>query len=185
MTEFKESGLVFKFNDKWEVYQLDSEADYREKICRQIPGTRSIDFIGFNDTDNILLFVEVKSFRGYGNRTNVQRLTGENDDITIEVSQKVRDSIATIVGGARNSTNIRNVWQKYVHHLNTNKKMIVIAWVELDVNTENLLLRAKTNLYTRKRELRKHLTWLTSDVQIMNTKNYNNEVEGMEVYIDN
>lgn len=30
---------------------------------------------------------------------------------------------------------------------------------ELDVNTENLLLRAKTNLYTRKRKLRKHLTW--------------------------
>lgn len=55
---------------------------------------------------------------------------------------------------------------------------------ELDVNTENVLLRAKTNLYTRKRKLRKHLTWLTSDVRIMNTKNYNNEVEGLEVYID-
>lgn len=37
MKTFKESGLEFRFDDNWEVYQLDKEADYREKINSQIP----------------------------------------------------------------------------------------------------------------------------------------------------
>lgn len=181
MKEFKESGLVFRFDDRWEVYQLDEEADYRQKICKQIPETRCIDFIGFNDADKILLFIEVKGFRGYGDKKNVQRLTGEKDDITVEIAQKVKDSLATIIGGARNSTNLPDVWKSHVEHLNDNGNLKVIAWVELDVSTENLLRRAKTNMSTRRKELRKRLTWLTSDVDILNTRAYNNELEGMEV----
>lgn len=181
MKEFEESGLIFRFDDRWEVYQLDEEADYRQKICKQIPETRCIDFIGFNDTDKILLFIEVKGFRGYGDKKNVQRLTGEKDDITVEIAQKVKDSLATIIGGARNSTNLPDVWKNHVGHLNDNGNLKVIAWVELDASTENLLRRAKTNMSTKRKELRKRLTWLTSDVDILNTRAYNNELEGMEV----
>ena len=125
--------------------------------------------------------MEVKSFRGYSNRTNKQRLTGENDDITIEVAQKIRDSLATIVGGARRSTNLSGVWRKYVKHLNKGKTLNVIACVELDVSMENLQKRANVNKNVRRNELRNRLTWLTSDVQILNTKNYNNEMQGVEV----
>lgn len=181
MKEFKESGLLFRFSDQWEVYQLDKEADYLKKICKKVPETKSIDFIGFNESQKVLLFVEVKSFRGYGNRTNRQRLTGENDDITVEVAQKVRDSLATIIGGARYSTNLPDKWKKYIDHLNKEKTLKVIAWVELDVSTTNLLQRANVKISTKRNELRTRLTWLTSDVQILNTQNYNNELEGMEV----
>ena len=185
MKEFNESGLLFRFSDQWEVYQLDKEADYREKICKKVPETKSIDFVGFNESKNILLFIEVKSFRGYGDRTNIQRLTGENDDITVEVAQKVRDSLAAIIGSARHSTNLPDKWKKYIDHLNKEKKLKVIAWVELDVSTENLLKRANFNIGTRRNALRKRLTWLTSDIQILNTKSYNNELEGMEVSVVN
>ena len=185
MKEFNESGLLFRFSDQWEVYQLDKEADYREKICKKVPETKSIDFIGFNDSKRLLLFVEVKAFRGYANRKNRQRLTGESDDISVEVAQKVRDSLATIVGGARHSTNMPDKWKKYIEHLNNEKDLKVIAWVELDVSTENLLKRANFKISIKRNELRKRLTWLTSDVQILNTKNYNNELEGMEVQLQN
>lgn len=181
MKEFKESGLLFRFSEKWDVYQLDTEADYRNKIAKQIPETRSIDFIGFNETEGTLLFVEVKSFRGYGDRKNMRRLSGEEDDLTIEIAQKVRDSLATIIGGARHSTHLSDTWKKYIGHLNQGEALKVIAWVELDVHTETLLSRAKINMGTRRRELKKRLTWLTSDVQILNTRNYANEIEGMEV----
>lgn len=181
MKEFRESGLHFRFDDRWDVCQLDTEADYRNKIARQIPETRSIDFIGFNETEKILLFVEVKSFRGYGNRKNMRRLTGEEDDLTIEIAQKVRDSLATIIGGARHSTHLSDTWKKYISHLNQGEALKVIAWVELDVHTQTLLSRAKINMGTRRRELKKRLTWLTSDVQILNTRNYAHEIEGMEV----
>ncbi|MBD3589518.1 hypothetical protein [Bacteroides sp. GM023] len=184
MKEFKESGLIFRFDDRWEVYQLDEEADYRQKICKQIPETRCIDFIGFNEADKILLFIEVKGFRGYGDKKNVQRLTGEKDDITVEIAQKVKDSLATIIGGARNSTNLPDVWKNHVEHLIENGNLKVIAWVELDVSTENLLRRAKTNMSTKRKELRKRLTWLTSDVDILNTRAYNNELEGIKVNLE-
>ncbi len=181
MKQFNESGLLFRFNDQWEVYQLDEEVDYRKQICKKVPDTKSIDFVGFNESKNILLFIEVKSFRGYGNRTNIQRLTGENDDITVEVAQKVRDSLAIIIGGARHSTNLSDTWKKYIDHLNKEKDLKVIAWVELDVSTTNFLQRANVNISTKRNVLRKRLTWLTSDVQILNIQNYNNELEGMEV----
>lgn len=181
MKQFNESGLVFKFSDNWEVFKLDEETDYTEKIRKHVPETKSIDFIGYNETDNVLLFIEVKSFRGYGNRTNIERLTGKNDDLTVEVAQKVRDSIATIVGGARNSTNLSDIWKKYVNHINNNKNLKVVAWVELDTSTETALNRSKVNISTRRRVLRKRLAWLTSDVLILNTKKYNNELEGVEI----
>ena len=75
--------------------------------------------------------------------------------------------------------------EKYIDHLNKEKKLKVIAWVELDVSTENLLKRANFNIGTRRNALRKRLTWLTSDIQILNTKSYNNELEGMEVSVVN
>ena len=185
MKEFSESGLLFRFSDQWEVYQLDKEADYRDKICKKVPETKCIDFIGFNESQKILLFVEVKSFREYGTRTNRQRLTGENDNLYVEIAQKVRDSLATLIGGARHSTNMSDKWKKYLEHLKNEKDLKVIAWVELDVSTENLLARARFNISAKRNELRKRLTWLTSDVQILNTKNYHNELEGMEVSIVN
>lgn len=183
MKEISESGLLFKFSDQWEVYQLDKEADYREKICKNIPETKSVDFIGFNEKQKILLFVEVKSFRGFGNRTNIQRLTGENDDITVEVAQKVRDSLATVIGGARNSTNLSDTWKRYIDHLSNKKNLKVVSWVELDTSTEISLKRANVNMSTRRNVLRKRLTWLTSDVRILNTRNYNNELDGVEVSV--
>jgi len=183
MKKFEESGLVFEFDENWEVYQLDEEADYRDQICRQIPGTRCIDFIGFNKADRISLFVEVKSFRGYGDKRNVERLTGECDDIALEVAQKVRDSLATIVGGARNSTHRSQEWIEHVEHLNKNGHLKVIAWIELDVSTENLLKRAKINMSVRRKDLRKRLVWLTYDVDILNTCNYDRMLKGLTVSI--
>ena len=181
MRQFNESGLVFKFSDDWEVFKLDEETYYTEKIRKHVPETKSIDFIGYNDNKNILVLIEVKSFRGYGNRTNIERLTGKSDDLTVEVAQKIRDSIATIVGGARNSTNLSEIWKKYVNHINSNKNLKVMAWVELDTSTETALNRSKVNISTRRKVLRKRLAWLTSDVIVYNTKNYNNELEGVEI----
>lgn len=183
MKKFEGSGLVFEFDENWEVCQLDGEADYRKKICCRIPGTRCIDFIGFNKTDHISLFVEVKSFRGYRDKRNVDRLTGERDDIALEGTQKERESLATIVGGARNSTHRSQEWKEHVEHLNKNGHLKVIAWIELDVSTENLLKRAKMNMSVRRKDLRKRLVWLTSDVDILNTCNYDRMVNGLTVNI--
>ena len=180
MTEFKESGLIFHFDDRWRVSQLDKEPDY-DKVCRAVPGTRSIDFIGYDAASKVMLFMEVKGFRGYGNKQNLQRLTGEHDDLTAEIAQKVRDSLSVLMGGARNSTHKSEVWQHYVNYLRKNEELKVVAWVELDVSTEVLLERSKVNMSVRRKALRKRLTWLTSDVQVMNTRNCHDELPGITV----
>jgi len=68
--------------------------------------------------------------------------------------------------------------KEYFEHLNHGGVLKVVAWVELDVSTENRLNRAKINIGTKRNELRKRLTWLTSDVQILNTRDYRDEIEG-------
>ena len=128
-----------------------------------------------------MLFMEVKGFRGYGNKQNLQRLTGEHDDLTAEIAQKVRDSLSVLMGGARNSTHKSEVWQHYVNYLRKNGELKVVAWVELDVSTEVLLERSKVNMSVRRKVLRKRLTWLTSDVQVMNTRNCHDELPGVTV----
>ena len=128
-----------------------------------------------------MLFMEVKGFRGYGNKQNLQRLTGEHDDLTAEIAQKVRDSLSVLMGGARNSTHKSEVWQHYVNYLRKNGELKVVAWVELDVSTEVLLERSKVNMSVRRKVLRKRLTWLTSDVQVMNTRNCHDELPGITV----
>lgn len=184
MAEFKESGLVFKFDEQWTVYQLDKEADYR-KVSDKVPGTKCIDFIAFDRSSGVLLFIEAKGFRGYGSRASVQdRLIGRADDITIEIAQKVRDSLGVVLGGARNSTHLCDLWQECAKHMSVNGRVQVVAWLELDASTEVMLERAKANMSTRRKELRKRLLWLTSEVDILNTKSYSNELRGVQVVID-
>jgi hypothetical protein len=89
--------------------------------------------------------------------------------------------LAVLIGGARHSTHLPDNWKKCIDHLNKDKALKVIAWVEMDISTANLLKRANVNMSTRRNELRKRLTWLTSDVQILNIQNYHSELEGMEV----
>lgn len=112
MTQFNESGLTFIFDDYWDVYKLDDEIDYK-KVCGKVPETKCIDFIAFCENESTLLFIEAKGFRGYGHQPSVQnRLTGKSDDITTEIAQKVRDSLAVIIGGARKSTHLADELEK-------------------------------------------------------------------------
>lgn len=43
-----------------------------EYTPEESPETKNVDFIRFNETPKMLFFIEVKSFRDYGNRTNKQ-----------------------------------------------------------------------------------------------------------------
>lgn len=70
MTKFNESGLIFTFDDGWDVYKLDAEIDYK-KVCNKVPETKCIDFIAFCEEEGTLLFIEAKGFRGYGNQATV------------------------------------------------------------------------------------------------------------------
>lgn len=179
--EFIESGLKFVFDEKqWDIItQFDSETDYK-KVKNNLEGTKSIDFLG--TTDDKIYFFEMKGFRGFQDQRSVQeRLSDNAEDLTTEIAQKVRDTLACLLGGARNSTNKSDTWQKCCEIITeSNKRLIVIAWIEEDMPNETVKKRLKTKNTVRRDKLAKKLSWLTKRVLIMNSKT-GDEIPGLSV----
>ena len=97
MASFDEERQRFTFDDQlWIVVKYDQCADYLKKIAK-LPETKGVDFIGrLRQADGILYWIEAKDFRGYRIQ-NKRRLS--DGELAIEVAQKLRDSIAGVVGG--------------------------------------------------------------------------------------
>jgi hypothetical protein len=110
-----------------------------------------------------LFLIEVKDFRGH-RIENQKRLT--NGELAIESGQKVRDTVAGIIGAFRTSDSPK--WEDFAKTLiDIGKAVRVIIWEENDLppyNKARKKVRASvaTNVYKRK------LSWLTARVLIAN-----------------
>lgn len=179
---FSESGLKFEFDDeKWQIIeQFDVQTDY-DKVKKKVQGTKSVDFIGINN-DGAYLF-EIKGFRGYSNQQATRnRLADNAEDLTSEIAQKVRDTLSCLMAGSRNSTHHSGSWTTVSHAIMDNtKKLLVIAWVEEDILSEVRAKRQKSRGITRRDKLKSKLSWLTSRVDFMNVRTYNNEIDGLTI----
>ena len=102
MKTFTESNLIFSFEEEnWNIIQYDKDPKYLT-ISNALEGTKAIDFLGFYNKSVLVLF-EVKGFRGYGSQKSVSdRLADGMEVLTTEVAQKVKDTVAAIVGISRN-----------------------------------------------------------------------------------
>jgi hypothetical protein len=186
MIQFSESKLLFEFTDDWsDVMKYDEEVDYK-KINDAVPETKAVDFMGVLQNDK-LFFFEVKNFRkkdrANGDTENdetKERLERENhNSLTIEIAQKIRDTLSGILNSARHSTNKKETWKKYLSLIQNEKKPIyVVVWVEND------RLSTRPDVFNRRRDarngtieqrLKKRLAWLTTRVSIMNLQN--NEID--------
>ena len=166
-----ESNMRFLFdNEKWSLLiKYDEQTDYK-KILNAVHATKAVDFIGILNNE-ILSLIEVKNFRGH-RIENKPRLGGTDDPLELEVAQKVRDTIAGIIGAARNSTHLQENWTKYSNFLLHQKKIIhVILWLEED----NILLptvmrtkRERARGGTLIQRLRQNMNWLTPYIFVSN-----------------
>lgn len=149
MTRIEEGNLAFEFGDQWNIFKLDEHRDYRGGIER-IDNTKAVDFLGiFNDSE--LYFVEIKDFREYRIETKA-RLS--NRQLAIEIAQKVKDSLACIIG-AFHSSSEPEYWRPYVRLLCTaNSQIKIVLWLEEDLPQHPQLRRkamasTRTNVFTR------------------------------------
>ncbi|MGC1376523.1 MAG: hypothetical protein WA821_09875 [Anaerolineales bacterium] len=154
----------FSFDDtKWVVLKYDDETAYRERI-HKLSGTAAVDFVGAHSGN--LYLIEVKDFREY-RIENQKRLT--SGELAIESGQKVRDTIAGIIGAYRTSDSQK--WDGFAKTLIAiNKVVKVVVWVEYDLPSydkarKKVLAFIQTNVYKQK------LSWLTSQVLIANQAN--------------
>ena len=162
MPRFEEGSLAFDFDDEWRILKLDEHRDYRQQIERLVEGTKAVDFLGILNERELYL-IEVKDFRGHRIETRDRLLKGE---LPIEVAQKVRDSLACIIGAFRTSSE-PEFWQPYAMLLCNRDSTIKIAlWLENDLPPPHPRLRQKARASISSNVFKQKLTWLTSRVLV-------------------
>ena len=157
------SSLTFEFDDSAWTYLMkyDSDAQNKQvdydKIKNAIEGTKAVDFIGIFQ-NNQLNLIEVKNYKF--------NPLDANHDIIAEIAQKVRDTMAGIIGGSRHSTHQKEYWHHHLQYLtNPAKDVRITLWLEDDKPLDKRLKTRNSNYLTT---LKKKLSWLTSNVKISN-----------------
>jgi len=160
MPEFTEGNLRFEFDVQWTVRKYDGHRDYREKIER-LQDTKAVDFVGLLNRDT-LYWIEVKDFRGHRIESKPRLANG---DLMIEVAQKVRDSIAGVVGAHRNSSE-PGLWKPFARALVSRRKRVkVLLWLEEDA-PPGPQTRHLNRAQVLAGQLKTRMVWLTSRVLV-------------------
>ena len=161
MTRIEEGFLAFEFGNRWRVFKLDEHRDYRERVGK-LEGTKAVDFLGILD-ENELYLIEVKDFRGHRIENKDRLLTGE---LAIEIAQKVRDSLACMIGAHRTSS-LSEHWEPYLRFLCDRHRGIKVAlWLEEDLPPPHPHLREKARASVETNIFKQKLTWLTTRVLV-------------------
>ncbi len=161
MMRFEEGRLAFVFDSKWResVFKFDEHPDYKN-MANSLPGTKGVDFLGILDSEVYL--IEVKNFRGY-RIENKYRIS--NGDLLIEIGQKIKDTIACMVGSSRSSSNTE-MWQSFCDLLlDKGKKVRVILWLEEDKPPRR---NHQVSQNILRNDLKQKLKWLAVKVDIRN-----------------
>lgn len=170
---FDEEHLRFRFDDSWLVIKYDEHRDYREWIER-LDETKAVDFVALQ-ADSPLFLIEVKDFRGHRIENRERLREGE---LAIEIGQKVRDTVAGIVGAYHRGND--EDWQRAVQRMGCRETPVhVILWLEQDLphgprgrrqNQASVLIDA----------LRRRLQWLTPRILVVSLRT-GNAPDGLQV----
>jgi hypothetical protein len=167
----EEKPFLFDFDDAfWKIIQYDGPGElFRTRIEPQVYGSKAIDFLGIYEGKRLVLF-EIKAFKGHmSSKVVKQRLANGGEEISTEIAQKVRDSLAGVVSGGRSSTS--PFWTESLRLLATaTKEVYVIAWIEQDPNLDSKwIARRKCANPLIRQTLQRKLNWLTKNQNIFVT----------------
>jgi len=178
---FTESNLTFTFEEtKWEILKYDEHPKYIG-ISNALAGTKAIDFLGFYNNSDLVMF-EVKGFRGYGSNKSVNaRLAEGMEVLSTEIAQKVKDTVAAIAGISRNIQADNTLWEKAIKQIVDNKNLTIVAWIEEDLNNLALKARKKNEMSVRTDKLKNKLKWLTTNIFVDNINEQHARWEGFTV----
>lgn len=158
-TRIEEAGLVFEFDDDWEVVvKWDDRPAYRDGL-QKLEGSRAVDIIALSPAREMLLLIEIKDFRGHRIRNRDRIKSGS---LFLEVGHKVRDSVAGVRGAAR-TKNDQDV-ADLARQIAANASLTVVLWLEEDrhaTSQPTSTRRAKSRLSTLTQELKRRVRWLT------------------------
>ncbi len=168
--KLKEGKIEFDFDDKiWKkVIKYDESTDFKK--IEKLNGTKAVDFAGLCNSD--MVFIEVKNYRGVRIEKKEILKTGEIED---EIATKVKDTIAGIVGAARNSTHQKHLFSEYLSSIINSKNQVkMVFWIEEDLNTmtnTTFKKRIKARKNNHIKLLRTRLNWLTQKIFVADKQN--------------
>ncbi len=164
-TTIDEGAICFEFGDRWSVCKYDEHPAYRNGIER-LNETKAVDFIGI--LDDTLYFIEVKDFRAHRIENKPRIKSGE---LWIEVGQKVRDSLAGVLGAYRVSGADPEFWENISNCLHDKERDIkIVLWLEEDGPAVAVQQKQRSRLSVYTNKLKKNLRWLTTRVFICNAQ---------------
>ncbi len=176
-TVVDEGRLRFTFGDGWIVEKYDGHREYRNGIGK-LPGSKAVDVVASNPGQGLLL-IEVKDFRDH----RIENKLRVGEDLATELGQKVRDSVAGMVGALRNSSE-PGQWQPHVGHLvDRNRDVRVLLWLEEDrpypsaVEERNHKARQASLV----KEIKKACRWLTPRAFVVSRASYGGLIQGFAV----
>lgn len=187
----EESGIKFEFSDT--AIKYDDTEFYRE-IFNKFPDSKGVDFI--SDTDEFLVFTEVKNCTGdeannnwriHPNNTKVatsstKRKVEDRQSLDIEVVQKVAMTISALIGAQtfgdkKKSSEELLEYAKAVESekfSRDKKKILVILFLEGDFGSVS---KSKKKIMKDLQDsMNKKLRWLNCRASVVDSDTYNKKI---------
>ncbi|HQU47299.1 MAG TPA: hypothetical protein PK867_31140, partial [Pirellulales bacterium] len=165
---FDEDHLRFEFDDSWRVVKYDAHRDYLQGI-QMLDETKAVDFVALRvvtGAESEMFWIEVKDFRGYRIQNKRRQADGE---LALEVAQKVRDSLAGVIGALQTSSTPED-WQPFVERMRRREPpMRIVLWLEDDPPPPGSA-RRKTGENVQAQLLKQRLKWLTTKILVHSLK---------------
>lgn len=160
----KEKDLLFEFGPGWSVVKWDDDAAYK-RLDKRLPGTKAVDFLAVYGQK--LYFIEVKDGRKDEAAFRHRLKTGE---LFLEVGQKVRDSMAGLVGALHVASHDEK-WEPFRQAL-LNPPIRVVLWLELSQGPHgpHALMELKAETNTREQQLMSRVDRLARRAIVASTR---------------
>ena len=167
----------FTFGDKWTIaFKYDDTKFYREgpeRLKGDLEGatraTRAVDVVdvvGLHAAAGLLL-LEAKDFRGHRieNKTRIK-----HREIVVEVALKVRDTVAGLIGAARQNVSEFDS-AEIKKACNRGKDLVIVLWLEDDASKD--ALRWKQQLEVLTQEMKAKMSWLDAKFFVLSHSTQN------------
>lgn len=152
MTEINEGKLTIVFdNTNWQVEKYDDCKTFRGCIGKT-ENFKAVDIIGVHNQNSVYFF-EMKDYNGY-EQNKLTKWDYNVDNLTKDLSQKVKDTILGVFSTQRNSSVTDEYWNLVVSNFNQNNELRIIFWIDGNLNRYSPNFRLNQITHNLKRKLR-------------------------------
>ncbi len=173
----REGNLEFAFGGSWTVMKYDEAGRfYKTKVGRNVSPTKAVDFLCVPQGNQPLLLMEAKDF-SLGVRSQEKF-----NNVPMAVAIKARDTVAGIVGGSHFASDVGD----RTFFTNSRRKLdvpprFVFFFSDLGTPLRRDPRRAKQARDVLLKQLKRHLSWLTRDIDVVGLDDYRSFVPDLTI----